>query len=125
MTDDIKEITTPYHNINQFTRIQILPHMMNSDIENNMDIVLQKKVEGKCNRYGFIDKVHQIESYEESIMLPENLSGACTYNVTYHCRICIPVENTYIISRVKAINSELIIVTNGPMIIFIPKTNID
>ena len=43
--------------------------MMNSDIINNMEIVLQKKVEGKCNRIGFIDKVHGIELYEETINL--------------------------------------------------------
>ena len=119
------DIVSPYHSINQFTRIQIQPHMMNSDIENNMDIVLQKKVEGKSNRYGFIDKVYQIDKYEETIMLPENLSGAATYNVTYHCRICIPLENTIILGMIKAINQDLIIVSNGPIIMFIPKTNID
>ena len=120
-----QEITLPYRNIIQYTRIQILPHMMNSDIESNMDIVLQKKVEGKCNRYGYIDKVHRIDTYEEIIMTPENLSGAANYNITYHCRICIPVENTIIIGTVKALNSEIVIVSNGPLIIFIPKTNVD
>jgi DNA-directed RNA polymerase subunit E'/Rpb7 len=119
------EIVSPYRNMLQYTKIQILPHMMNSDIENNMEIVLQKKVEGKCNRYGFIDKVHQIEQYEENIMTPENLSGAASYNITYHCKICIPVENTIIVGTIKAVNPELIIVSNGPIIIFIPKTNID
>ena len=120
-----QEITLPYRNIIQHTRVQILPHMMNSDIESNMDIVLQKKVEGKCNRYGYIDKVHRIDTYDEEIMTSENLSGAANYNITYHCRICIPVENTIIIGTVKALNSELVIVSNGPLIIFIPKTNID
>ena len=125
MSAYVPEIISPYRNIHQYTKIQIQPHMMNSDIENNMDIVLQKKVEGKCNKYGFIDKVHQIDSYEENIMIPENLSGSASYNVTYHCRICIPIENTIIIGIIKAVNPELIIVSNGPIIIFIPKTNID
>lgn len=120
-----QEIISPYHNMLQYTKIQILPHMMNSDIESNMEIVLQKKIEGKCNRYGFIDKVHQIEQYEENIMTPENLSGAASYNITYHCKICIPIENTIIVGTIKAVNPELIIVLNGPIIIFIPKTNID
>jgi DNA-directed RNA polymerase subunit E'/Rpb7 len=119
------ELVSPYHSMLQYTKIQILPHMMNSDIENNMEIVLQKKVEKKCNRYGFIDTIHQIESYEENIMTPENLSGAASYNISYHCRICIPIENTIIVGTVKAVNPELIIVSNGPIIIFIPKTNID
>jgi DNA-directed RNA polymerase subunit E'/Rpb7 len=118
-------LVSPFRNLLQYTRIQILPHMMNSDIINNMEIVLQKKVEGKCNRIGFIDKVHGIELYEETIMEPEKLNGAANYNITYHCRICMPVDNTIIIGVVKAINQDLIIVTNGPIIIFIPKINID
>ena len=48
------ELVSPSKNITQYTRIQIPPHMMNSDIEDNMMIVLQQKVEGKCNRYGFV-----------------------------------------------------------------------
>ena len=120
-----ENIIIPYRSINQYTRIQILPHMMNSDIENNMEIVLKKKVEGKCNRYGFIEHIYQIEKYEENIMLPENLSGAASYNITYNCMICIPIENTILIASVKAVNSELIIASNGPIIIFIPKTNIN
>lgn len=125
MSQNISVIISPYKNIYQYTKIQIQPHMMNSDIENNMEIVLQKKVEGKCNRFGFVDKVHQIDSYEENIMMPENLSGCASYNITYHCRLCMPIENTIIIGIIKAINPELIIVSNGPIIIFIPKTNID
>ena len=124
MSDTI-EIISPYSNINQYTRIQILPHMMNSDIEDNMMLVLQKKVEGKCNRYGYVEKVHNIDKYEECIMNPENLSGAVNYNITYYCKICIPIENTIIVGTIKAVNPELIIVTNGSIIIFIPKTNID
>jgi DNA-directed RNA polymerase subunit E'/Rpb7 len=119
------ELISPSKNIMQYTRIQITPHMMNSDIEDNMYIVLQQKVEGKCNRYGFIDKVHNIEEYEEDIILPENFSGCATYKITYHCNIIIPVENTIIIGNVKAINPELVIVINGPIIVFIPKANID
>ena len=119
------EILSPYHNMNQYTRIQIPPHMMNSDIEDNMEIVLQKKVEGKCNKYGFIEKVHRIDTYEECIMKPENFSAAGIYNITYYCKICIPIENTIILGIVKAVNSELIIVSNSSIIMFIPKTNIN
>jgi len=124
MSENI-EIISPLHNMSQYTRIQLLPHLMNSDIEENMEIILQKKVEGKCNRYGFIEKVHRIESYEECVMKPENFSAACIYNITYYCKICIPIENTIIVGMVKAVNSELIIVSNSSIIIFIPKTNID
>ena len=124
MTENI-ELISPYQNMSQYTRIEILPQHMNSDIEDNMEIVLQKKVEGKCNRYGFIDKVYRIDLYEECVMKPENFSGSAIYNITYYCKICIPLENTIIVGLVKAINSELIIVSNNSIIIFIPKTNIN
>ena len=118
-------LVSPTKIILQYTRIQIPPHMMNSDIEDNMNIVLQQKVEGKCNRFGFIDKVHNIEEYVEDIILPENFSGAATYKISYLASIVIPFENTYIMGSIKAINPELVIATNGPIIIFIPKANID
>jgi DNA-directed RNA polymerase subunit E'/Rpb7 len=119
------EISTPIKSKQQYTRIMIPPHMMNSDIEDNMMIVLQQKVEQKCNRYGFIQKVHYIEKYEEGIILPENFSGSAPYNVTYLCDIMIPIENTVIVGTVKALNPELAIIVNGPIIVFIPKANID
>ena len=119
------EISTPIKSKQQYTRIMIPPHMMNSDIEDNMMIVLQQKVEQKCNRYGFIQKVHYIEKYEEGIILPENFSGSAPYNVTFMCDIVIPIENTVIVGTVKALNPELAIIVNGPIIVFIPKANID
>jgi DNA-directed RNA polymerase subunit E'/Rpb7 len=119
------ELTSPAKTIIQFTRVQIPPHMMNSDIEDNILIVLQQKVEGKCNKYGFIEKVYNIEEYKENIIMPENFSGSATYSVSYLCTIIIPIENTFIIGNVKNINPELVVVMNGPIIVFIPKANID
>ena len=119
------ELISPSKNIIQYTRIQIPPHMMNSDIEDNMMIVLQQKVEGKCNRFGFVEKVHNIEEYIEDIILPENFSGCATYKISYLTSIIIPIENTIIIGNIKAMNPELVIAVSGPIIIFIPKANID
>jgi DNA-directed RNA polymerase subunit E'/Rpb7 len=118
-------IVSPYKNITQYTKVQIKPHMMNSDIKNNMKLVLRKKVEKICNKQGFIDEVFKIESYIEEDIAPENLSGSVNYNIAYHCRICIPIENTQIIAQVKAINQELVLASNGPIMIFIPKDNIN
>jgi DNA-directed RNA polymerase subunit E'/Rpb7 len=58
-------------------------------------------------------------------MPPENLNGGAIYNITYHCKICIPVENTMIIGQIRVINQELIIAVNGPIMFFIPKENVD
>jgi DNA-directed RNA polymerase subunit E'/Rpb7 len=118
-------LVSPYKDIVQYTKIKILPHHMNSDIRTNMKLNLKKKVEKKCNNNGFIDEVYRIVEYDEGLMVVENLSGSVNYNIKYECRICIPVENSVIIGRVKIKNPELIMVINGPLYIFIPKDNID
>lgn len=118
-------IVSPYKNTVQYTKIQIKPHQLNSDIKHTMKLVLQKKVEKRCNKNGFIDQVYRIDEYIEDDIRPENFSGACNYNVKYECKICLPIENTIIITQVKSINQELIITVTGPIIIFIPKDNIN
>ena len=119
------ECINPYRLINQKTRISIEPFHMNSDIENNMKNILKEKVEKKCNEYGYVDTVYRIIKYSECIMPPENLNGCAISFVTYHCKLCIPIENTIIIGIIKVISQELIVATNGPLMIFIPKENID
>jgi DNA-directed RNA polymerase subunit E'/Rpb7 len=58
-------------------------------------------------------------------MKPENLSGNVLYNIKYHCKLCLPIENSIIISQVKVINPDLVITINGPIMNFIPRDNID
>ena len=98
---------------------------MNSDIRNNMKIILKKNVEKKCNKNGYIDEVYRILEYSDGMMPVENLNGGAIYNIMYHCKICIPIENTIIIGQVKVINQELVVAVNGPIMFFIPKENID
>ena len=119
------KLLSPYKNTIQYATIQVLPQHMNSDILSNMELILKQKVENKCNKYGYIDKVHTIEKYSEGELITENFLGAANYKIDYQCRMCLPIENTMIIAKVHNINSELIILSNGPIIIFIPKDNID
>ena len=119
------KLVSPYRNIKQHTRISVEPYHMNSDIKNNMKIILKKRVEKKCNKNGFVDEVYRIIDYSDGMMPVENLNGAAIYNITYHCKLCIPIENTLIIGYIKVVNQELIVAVNGPIMIFIPKENID
>ena len=118
-------LVSPYRNIKQYTRISIEPYHMNSDIILNLKLILKKNKEKKCNKNGFIDEIYKILEYSDGMMHPENLNGCVIYNITYQCKICIPVENTLIIGQIKVINQELIIANNGPIMIFIPKENVD
>jgi len=118
-------IISPYKNIEQYTRIIIEPHQMNSDIRNHMKYNLKKKIEKKCNKNGYVDEIYKITNYSDGYMIPENLSGNAIYDVAYHCKLCFPIENSIIIGQVKVINQELIVAINGPIMIFIPRENID
>lgn len=119
------KIVSPYKNIKQLTRISIEPFHMNSDIKNNMKVILKKKLEKKCNKNGYIDEVYRIIDYSDGLLIPENLNGCAIYNITYHCKICMPIENSIIIAQIKIINQELIVAKNGPIMIFVPKENVD
>ena len=121
----MSKIVSPYKNIKQHTRITLEPYHMNSDIRNNMKLVLKKKLEKKCNKNGYIDEVYKIILHSNGIMIPENLNGSAIYNIAYHCRLCIPIENSIIVAYIKMISSDLIVAINGPLFIFIPKSYID
>jgi len=121
----MSKIVSPFKNIKQYTKISLEPYHMNSDIRNNMKTTLKKKVEKKCNKNGFIDEVHKILEFSDGILIPENLNSAAIYNIVYHCRICIPIENTIIIAYIKLISTDLIVAINGPLFVFIPKNYVD
>ena len=119
------KLVSPYKNIKQYTRISLEAYYMNSDIKNNIKMILKKKMEKKCNKNGYIDEIYRILEYSDGYMPPENLNGNAIYNIAYHCKICIPIENTIIIGQTRIINQELIVAINGPIMFFIPKENVD
>ena len=119
------KLISPYRNVIQYTRISLEPYQMNNDILNNLKKNLKNKVEKKCNRNGFVNEVHRIIEYTDGIIPAENLNGSAIYDISYHCSLCIPIENTLIIGNVRILNQELIIAINGPILIFIQKENID
>lgn len=118
-------LISPYKNTFQYTKIRLEPHYLNSDIITNLEHVLKQKVEKKCNKNGFIDEIYEIVEYNHGILVPENLSGSAIFDIKYHCRLCLPVKNSIIIAQVKTINQEIVICTNGPLFIFVPKDKID
>lgn len=118
-------LTKPYYDIDQDERILLKPQQMNSDILLNLKINTKEKIEGRCNRFGYIEKVYKILNYNDGLLESENLSGGAVYKVKYHCRMYSPLENTSIIGEIILLNSELIIVINGPIRIFIPREAIN
>lgn len=114
-------LNKPYYDIEQTELVMLKPQQMNSDIKLNLKVNLREKIEGKCNKFGYINKIYKILEYTDGFISGENLSGGAIYKVNYHCRIFSPLENTSIIGEIILINPDLIIVINGPIKIFIPR----
>lgn len=119
------KLVSPYRKIEQHTRISLKPYHMNSDIMNHMKHTLINKLEKKCNKIGYIDTIYRITKYSDGRLIPENLDGSAIYDISYHCKICMPVENTVLIGEVKVINQEVVVAINGPIMFFLPKEHVD
>ena len=113
------EITTPYFDTELYSRILIHPQQINNDIYINLKNNLKKKVEKKCNKYGFITKVYKIVDYSDGEIIPENFDASHVFNVKFSCRVCRPVINNKIICKIDLLNKALIKASNGPIICII------
>ena len=113
------EISTPYLDSELYSRILIRPQQINNDIYINLKNNLKKKVEKKCNKYGFITKIYKILDFSEGEVVPENFDSSIVFNVKFSCRICLPVSDTNIICKVDLLNKSLIKASNGPIVCII------
>ena len=93
------EITSPYFDTQLHSRITIHPQQINNDIYINLKNNLKKKVEKKCNKYGFVTKVYKIVDYSDGEIIPENLDASHVFNIKFSCRVCLPVMDNLIICK--------------------------
>lgn len=117
-------LTSPYKNIIQYATIKLRSEDLNTEIRNNMLSILKSNMEKRCNKSGFVDEIFKIVNYNPCEIAPENLSGSTNVEVDYLCRLCLPIEGTIIIAQVQIIEIEIIVLTNGPITIFVPKSEI-
>jgi len=113
------KISTPYLDTELYSRILIRPQQINNDIYINLKNNLKKKVEKKCNKYGFVTKIYKILDFSEGEVVPENFDSSIVFNVKFSCRICLPVSDTHIICKVDLLNKSLIKASNGPIVCII------
>lgn len=111
----MENLVSPYRNNKLHTRVMLPPRQMDNNLYINLKINLRKKVERKCNKYGYVSKVHKILEYKNGIIKPENFSAAAVFDVVYSGRICIPIENTQIICQIEKMHKVLIMAKNGPV----------
>jgi DNA-directed RNA polymerase subunit E'/Rpb7 len=110
-----EELINPFVIKKLTTKIELYPHQMNADLYLNLKKNLKNTLEGKCNKYGFVNKIIRIEDYSDNIINPENFSGNAVYNIIYIANICIPLVKTIIIVKVENFNKHLILGKNGPI----------
>ena len=109
------------------TVIQLLPGEFNNSID---DILLQKlksKVEGKCDKNGYI-KPESAEIIRRSMgkVLQGHFNGSCSYRISYKVDICNPVDGMMVKGIVKNMNKmglfcELHDIEPSPLTIILAK----
>jgi len=97
------------------TRVSLLPQQMNNDIYYNLKYNTEKKVQGKCNEDGYVIKVLKIEDYNDGDIEGENFTGSAVYKIRYLASLCVPVENTQIITKIENINNAILLTSHGPI----------
>jgi DNA-directed RNA polymerase subunit E'/Rpb7 len=88
---------------------------MNNELYINLKNNLIKKVEKKCNKYGYVNKVYKILSYTDGTINAEDFSGSAVFNIKYAANTCIPIENTKIVVKIEKMNNMAILAKNGPI----------
>jgi len=110
-------MTSPYINTELYTTVALYPNQMNNDIYINLKSNLEDKVLGMCFRdYGYINEIYEITKYDDGVIEAENLSSSAKYDISFSCRLCIPLRLTEIICKVDKVNKLLITVVNGPIL---------
>lgn len=119
------KLVSPYIDTEQYTKISLHPYQMTTDVNINLKINLKKKVEKKCNQNGFISKIYKIVEKSDGIIDAENFNASANFVIKYSCKLCLPVENTLIVGKIRTINRVLMVIENGPILSIVLSNNIN
>jgi DNA-directed RNA polymerase subunit E'/Rpb7 len=117
----------PYFTTFIKTETCVPPIQLNSNLITNIKQNLIKKYKGKCyGNYGYIMDIYSIDgNIGDGIMRAENNNAAVYYNVQFKTKLCNPISNSVIISRIEDINKHMIFAKSGPIVIIIDGQNIN
>ena len=121
----MEKLVSPYIDTEQYTKISLHPYQMTNDININLKINLKKKVEKRCNQNGYVSKIYKILEHSHGLIDAENFSASANFEIKYSCKLCLPVENTIIIGKIRTINRVLMVIENGPILSIILSNNIN
>jgi DNA-directed RNA polymerase subunit E'/Rpb7 len=118
-------LVNPYINTNLAAQVLLRPNQLDNNIYINMKKNLKITLEGKCNKYGFIQMIHKILDHTDGLMVPEDLTGSVLFNVKYSALVCIPIENTNIICKITNVENNLFTAQNGPILIVLKQSDVN
>ena len=117
---------SPYINTKLYTHVSLLPNQMDNKLYINLKKNLENKVLKRCfNDKGYIMDIYKILEYKDGVIEAENPSGSAIFDVSFSCRLCIPLKGKQIVCKVDRVNKLLITVTNGPILIIITNERIN
>jgi DNA-directed RNA polymerase subunit E'/Rpb7 len=119
------KLVSPYIDTEQYSRVALQSYQMNSDININLKFNLKKKVEKKCNKDGYVVVVHKIVEHDYGIIQPENFNASAIFNIKYSCKLCLPIEDTIIVAKIRTINKVLMVAENGPILCIVLSNNVN
>jgi DNA-directed RNA polymerase subunit E'/Rpb7 len=123
--ESTSNIVNPYINTNLASQVLLRPNQLDNNIYINMKKNLKTTLEGKCNKYGFIQMIHKVLSHSDGLMVPEDLTGSVLFNIKYSALICIPIENTNIICKITNVENNLFTAQNGPILIVLKQSDVN
>lgn len=119
-------MNNPYIHTKLFAKVSLRPEQMNNELYVNLKENLLAKLEGKCYKnYGFISNIYSILNMKQGLIEPENMSASATFDISFSCKLCRPVEGTKIICEVSRLNRALVTAKNGPIQVIIANDKIN
>jgi hypothetical protein len=107
------------------SRVELKPIHFDDEYYIKLKQELIKKVQGKCNDIGFINKVIKMTQYKDNEINVENFTSNAVFNIDYTAQLIVPIVGDTIIIKTDSKGSNLIILTSGPMVINANVSKID
>jgi DNA-directed RNA polymerase subunit E'/Rpb7 len=104
------------------SRIDILPHRLNQNIENEIMNIAKDKIEGKCVKEGFV-QIGTLKIKKRSIGTVSNchFTGAVTFDVIFEAKVCNPPKGAILETTIYRKNKLGFKCKHGPLDIIVPK----
>ena len=117
--EDTNALIKPNINTTLYTKIALDALSLNNDIYPNLKFQLKKNILGKCNQYGYVQRINQIDDYQNNEIDCESRHCSVVFNVTYNAQICIPKNGMTVVAKMDKYNKVILSLTHGPIIIIV------